>query len=109
MSQNHRNLEGIVEALVHEHFELDESLEKVIWIKSGKTPAIRLLEINPETPPTGEVLSFYFPPSDEVPYALYLAEIKPEEWLKVLQNEIPLPEGWSLENHQVFSREMVAV
>ncbi len=109
MSNNHRNLENIVEALVQEHFELDESLEKVVWIKSGKTPAIRLLEINPETPPTGEVLSFYFPPSDEIPCALYLAEIKPEEWLKVLQNEIPLPEGWSLENHQEFSREMVAV
>ncbi len=108
MSQNHRNLESIVESLVHEHFELDESLEKVIWIKSGKTPAIRLLEINPETPPTDEVLSFYFPPSDEIPYALYLAEIRPEEWLKVLQNKISLPEGWSLENHQVFSREMVA-
>jgi hypothetical protein len=109
MSQNHRNLESIVEALVHEHFELDESLEKVIWIKSGKTPAIRLLEINPETPPAGEVLSFYFPPSEETPYALYLAEIRPEEWLKILQNEIPLPEGWNLENHQVFSRELVAV
>jgi hypothetical protein len=109
MSQNHRNLENIVETLVNEHFELDESLEKVIWIKSGKTPGIRLLEINPETPPTGQVLSFYFPPSDEIPYALYLAEIKPEEWLKVLQNEMPLPEGWSLENHQVFSRELVAV
>ncbi|MCI0694508.1 hypothetical protein L0337_21175 [candidate division KSB1 bacterium] len=109
MSQNHRNLESVVEKLINEHFELDESLEKVIWIKSGKTPAIRLLEINPETPPTGEVLSFYFPPSDEIPYALYMAEIKPEEWVKVLQNEIPLPEGWSLENYQVFSRKMVAV
>ncbi len=108
MSQNHHNLESVVEKLIQEHFELDESLEKVIWIKSGKTPAIRLLEINPETPPTGEVLSFYFPPSDEIPYALYLAEIKPEEWPRVLQNEIPLPEGWSLENHRVFSREMVA-
>lgn len=95
-------LESVVEKFVNEHFALDGSLAQVIWIKAGKTPAIRLLEVNPETPPSGEVLSFYFPPSDEVPCGLYLAEIKPEEWQKVLQNEIPLPDGWSLENYQVF-------
>ncbi len=108
MSQNHRNLESVVKKFVNEHFALDENLERVIWIKSGNTPAIRLLEINSETPPTAEVLSFYFPPSDELPSALFLAEIKPEEWQKILQSQIALPEGWSLENHQVFSREMVS-
>lgn len=60
MSQNHRNMESVVETLANEHFEIDESLEKVIWIKSGKTPAIRLLEINPETPPTGRCCRFIF-------------------------------------------------
>jgi hypothetical protein len=38
--------------------------------------------------------------------------VVPLEWYPRLinfsGNEIPLPEGWSLENHQVFSREMVA-
>jgi len=106
MSQNH-NIESAVEKLIHEHFELDESLEKVIWIKPAATPEIQLLEINAATPATGDVMSFYFPPSDEMPYSLFLAEVTPEEWQKVLRNEIPLPEGWSLENHKVFSREMV--
>ncbi|MGI0016377.1 MAG: hypothetical protein ACREBU_23400 [Nitrososphaera sp.] len=104
MSENH-HLESVVEKLIHEHFELDESLEEVIWFKSDATPKIRLLEINPDTFATGVVQSFSFPPSDEVPYPLVIAEITPEEWQKVLRNEIPLPEGWRLDNHKVFSRE----
>jgi hypothetical protein len=104
MSENH-HLESVVEKLIHEHFELDESLEEVIWFKSDATPKIRLLEINPDTFATGVVQSFFFTPSDEVPYPLVIAEITPGEWQKVLQNEIPLPEGWRLDNHKTFSRE----
>jgi len=108
MSQNHQDLESVVEKLAHEYFEVEETLEKIIWIKSPKSE-IRLLEINAQTIATGDVQSFYFPPSDEIPYALKIAEITPKEWQKVLRNEIPLPTGWSLENHQVLSRELVAV
>jgi hypothetical protein len=108
MSQNHQNFESVVEKLVHEYFEQEENLEKIVRIKSDK-PEIRLLEVNAQTIATGDVQSFYFPPSDEIPYVLRIAEITPKEWQKVLQNEIPLPVGWSLEDHQVFSRDLVAV
>jgi len=109
MSQNHRNnIEGVVEKIAREHFELDESLEKIIWFNPDDTEEINLLEINPITPATGDVMSFYFPPSSKVPYDLHLAEVTPEEWQKVLQNEIPLPEGWDLKSYQVLSREMAA-
>jgi len=108
MSQNHQNLESIVKKLVHEYFEVEEPLEKIIWIKSPK-PEIRLLEVNAQTIATGNVQSFYFPPSDEIPYDLKIAEITPKEWQKVLRNEIPLPVGCSLEGRQEFSRELVLV
>lgn len=108
MPQNH-NIANMAESLIQEHFELDPSLEKVIWINSDKTTEIRLLEITPETFPAGEVLSYYFPPDDEFPYATIMAQITPQEWQKVLRNEITLPEGWTLENHKIYSREMIAV
>jgi hypothetical protein len=108
MSQNHQHLESVVEKLVHEYFEQEEKLEKIVWIKSDK-PEIRLIEVNSQTITTGDVQSFYFPPSDEIPYALKLAEVTPDEWQRVLRNEIPLPVGWSLENHKVFTRELVTV
>jgi hypothetical protein len=108
MSQNH-NIVSAAEDLIQEHFELEPSLEKVIWVNSDKAAEIRLLEINPETPPTGSVLSFYFPPYDEFPYGTKIAEITPEEWQKILRTEIALPKGWTLENYKADSREIVTV
>ena len=108
MSQNH-NIVSAAEDLIQEHFELESRLEKVIWINSDKASEIRLLEINPETFPTGSVLSFYFPPDDEFPFAMHIAEIRPEEWQKILRHEIPLPEGWTLDNYKAYSRETITV
>jgi hypothetical protein len=108
MSQNH-NLAAAAEDLIHEHFELEPSLEQVVWIDSDKAAEIRLLEINPETPATGSVMAFYFPPYDEFPYGTKIAEITPEEWRKILRKEIALPNGWNLDNYKVYSREPVAV
>jgi len=108
MSQNH-NIVSAAEDLIQEHFELEPNLEKVIWINSDKTTEIRLLEINSDTIATGMVQSFYFAPSRKIPYAMKMAEITPEEWQKILRNEIPLPEGWTLENYKIYSRETVTV
>jgi len=108
MSQDH-NIISAAEDLIQEQFELEPSLEQVIWIDSDKTTEIRLLEINPETPATGSVLAFYFPPYEEFLYATNIAEIRPEEWQEILRHEIPLPEGWTLANYKVYSREMVTV
>lgn len=108
MSQIH-NIKTATENLIQEHFDLEPSLEKVIWINPELSTEIRLLEINPETFPSGMVQSFYFPPSDEIPSAMFLAEVTPEEWQKILRNDIPLPEGWTLANYKVYSRETVAV
>jgi len=108
MSQNH-NIASAAEDLIQEHFDLEPSLEQVIWINTDKPAEIRLLEINSDTIATGMVQSFYFAPSREIPYAMKMAEITPEEWQKILQNEIPLPEGWTLENYKVYSRETVTV
>jgi len=101
MSQNH-NVISVAENLIQEHFDLEPNLEKIIWINPDKTTEIRLLEINSDTITTGMVQSFYFAPWEEIPYAMKIAEITPEEWQKILQAEIPLPEGWTLDNYKVY-------
>jgi len=108
MSQNH-NIVAAAENLLQEHFEQDPRLEQVIWINPDQTTEIRLLEITPDTFPAGAVLSFYFPPDEEFPYAMKIAEIRPEEWQQILRNEIPLPDGWTLENYKTYSREAITV
>jgi hypothetical protein len=108
MSQNH-SIVAAAENLLQEHFEQDPRLEKVIWINPEQTMEIRLLEITPDTFPAGAVLSFYFPPDEELPYAMKIAEIRPEEWQQILRNEIPLPDGWTLENYKTYSRDAITV
>lgn len=108
MSQNH-NLVNVAESLIQEHFELEPKLENIVWVNPDKPSEIRLLEINSETFPSGAVMSFYFPPDDDFPYAMKIAEVTPEEWQKILRKEIRLPEGWTLENHKVYAREAVTV
>jgi hypothetical protein len=106
MSQNNKIIE-VAEKLIHEHFEDEPSLEQVIRINPELKKEIRLLEINSETFTTDMVQSFYFPPSDEIPFPMFLAEGTPDEWQKVLQNEIHLPEEWTLENYKVYLREPI--
>jgi len=106
MSTNH-DLEQLVASLVQEHFELEEDLEQIIWLKKGPASEIRLLEINRNTAATGMVEVFGFAPSVDIPYPLRIAEITPEEWERVQNGEISLPESWSLDDAEIFTREHV--
>jgi len=96
-----------VSSIVQEHFDLEENLEQIIWLKKGPASEIRLLEVNRNTAATGMIEIFGFAPSAEVPYPLRIAEITPEEWERVQNGEISLPEVWSLEEAATFTREQV--
>jgi hypothetical protein len=106
MSTNHV-LEQFVATLVQEHFELEEDLEQIVWLKKGPPSEIRLLEVNRNTAATGMVEVFGFAPSADVPYPLRIAEITPDEWERVQNGTISLPESWSLEDAEIFTREHV--
>lgn len=104
MSDNH-DFEKLVASIVQEHFEIEDELEQIIWLKKGPAGEIRLLEVNRNTAATGMVEVFGFVPSAEIPYPLRIAEITPEEWEYVKNGKISLPEVWSLEGATIFTRE----
>lgn len=66
MSNEHQ-VEGVVRQLVQSHFETEEGIEQIIWVRDGEKSEIRLIEINQYTLPTGTVETFYFAPSRDVP------------------------------------------
>jgi hypothetical protein len=103
---NH-DIEKLVASIVQEHFDLEEDLEQIIWLKKGAASEIRLLEVNRNTAATSMVEVFGFAPSADVPYPLRIAEITPEEWERVQNGAIALPENWSLEDAEIFTREHV--
>ena len=103
INQNH-DIEKAVKFLAQNNFEVEDGLDRIVWLKHGAGDEIRLIEVNRNGFPTGRVEAFYFAPSEEVPFEAYLSDITPKEWLKILSGEIPLPEGWSLEESREFLR-----
>lgn len=103
MTENH-DIEKAVKFLAQNNFEVEDGLERIIWLRNGTDKKIRLIEVNRNGFPTGRIEAFYFAPSEEVPFKTYLADITPEEWQQVINGEIPLPEGWSLEDSREFLR-----
>lgn len=100
-----QQIKEIVRRMAHEHFEIDEGIECVIWVKNGGEKEIRLIEVNRNTFPEGKILTFYLGATEEYPLPARLADITPEEWEKVKTGLISLPTGWSLDDIEIFQRE----
>ena len=103
MTENH-DIEKAAAFLAKDNFEVEDGLERIVWLRQGAGDKIRLIEVNRNGFPTGRLEAYYFAPSEEVPFKTYLADVTPKEWQKILTGEIPLPEGWSLEGSREFLR-----
>jgi len=93
-----------VESLAKMHFEADEGVEQIVWFKSREGKEIRLIEVNRTALPSDSIQVFRFAPSDEVPFPIFIADVRPSEWERVQSGDISLPEGWITENIEVFQR-----
>lgn len=102
-----QNINEIVKRMAQEHFDIEEGVERVVWFKNGAPNEIHLIEVNRNTIPEGMILTFYHGPTAEYPLPVIVGDITPEEWEKVKQGMISLPEGWSLNNIEIIERENV--
>ncbi|MCI0695797.1 hypothetical protein L0337_27805 [candidate division KSB1 bacterium] len=102
-----QSIEEIVRRMAREHFEIEEGIERIIWFKNGKQNEIHVIEVNRNTIPEGAILTFYLRPTQEIPVPIILGDITPEEWERVKRGSISLPEGWSLNDIEIFEREEV--
>jgi len=96
-----------VESLAQLHFETDDGIEQIIWLRSGDEKEICLIEVNRTALPTESIQVFRFAPSEDVPFPIFIADVRPTEWERIQSGDIPLPEGWALEEAQVFQRSEV--
>ncbi|TEU21876.1 MAG: response regulator [Anaerolineales bacterium] len=99
--------EEFVESLAQLHFEADDEIEQIIWVRSGEEKQIRLIEVNRTALPSESIQAFRFAPSKDVPFPIFIADVRPTEWERIQSRDIPLPEGWSLEEARVFHRSEV--
>jgi hypothetical protein len=101
--------EEFVKNLAQLHFEADDGIEQIIWMKGGEKKQIRLIEVNRTALPTESVEIFRFAPSEDVPFPILIADVRPTEWERIQNGDIPLPDGWALEEAQVFRRSEILV
>ena len=99
--------EDFVRALAKLHFELEDSLEQIVWVKSKSNKEICLIEVNRTALPVESLGVFRFAPSEEVPFPLLIVDVRPKEWEQIQQGEIPLPEGWDMKTMQIFQRSEI--
>lgn len=96
-----------VGSLAQLDFEADDGIEQIIWVRSGDEKEIRLIEVNRTALPTESIQVFRFAPSEDVPFPTFIADVRPTEWERIQSGDIPLPEGWALEEAQIFRRSEV--
>lgn len=99
------SMEAYVKNLARDHFALEQNLNSVIWFKDKSDKHIRIIEVNPDTFETGKVMIFSFGKTSELPFPLHIAEVTPEEWEKVRDREIRLPEDWNIDDIEVIQRD----
>lgn len=87
------DLRDQAEKLARANIEADPGIQQILWFPSETE--IRLIEIDPDIPPSGQIDPFYFQPDRSVgiDYTAAIAVIRPEE-----KNNLKPPEDWGAWN-----------
>lgn len=85
--------------LAESHRKVEPTIETIIRLHGGNEDAvdepIKLLEVNTATVEAG-IIPVIFGATDEVPFATIIIEITREEWDRVRNGELALPNDWQL-------------
>jgi len=96
----------LLRKVITEHFEIEPELHLVaIYLRERESlPEFLLVEVNREAIPTGSVEPFYFSPTEEFPWPIYVADVTRSEWIRIRKGTISLPPGWSSKPLKIFNR-----
>ena len=95
----------VLENVVVEHFQIEPSLREIAVFSRDDEQELKLIEVNEDALPTGQVEPFVFTPEKEQPIPIYIADVTPDEWSKILKGKIALPQGWPSKAIKIIHRE----
>jgi hypothetical protein len=88
----------VARRLARAHYTAEGGLVKVYLLVSkteSEAEPIKLLEVNRSTIPTGIMpLRFDAAPARGIPYPSIIVEVTPDEFEKIQQSALKLPDGW---------------
>jgi hypothetical protein len=93
--------EEAAKLLAKRHYLFEPAITEIRTINSRAisepNEPIRLLEVNANTVASGIMpLRFDAVPASGIPYTSVIVEVTPEEYERIKQNQLKLPDGWVL-------------
>ncbi|MBK8253203.1 MAG: hypothetical protein IPK82_11125 [Polyangiaceae bacterium] len=104
--------ERAAKELAYWHFQAEPELKKIFWIgPNGQDPdPLRFLEIIPGRAGAEHGIEvFVFDAAHDFPYASEVALVTERELKLVAAGVLSLPEGWSLDDVQIFTPSTVDI
>jgi hypothetical protein len=90
----------IARSLAEAHRRFEPSISRIVRVIANDEPEahepVKLLEVNPETSPSGIVPIAFGPDPPRVPYSSVVIEVTEAEYESIRAGELPLPVGWYL-------------
>ncbi len=101
----------VARELAGSHQEVDPTITRIVRLEKEGAEAdpnepIKLLEVNPGTPPDG-IVPVRFGPDSDVPFPSVIVDVTPAEYEKVKAEKLQLPDGWRI-GEVLFEREEAA-
>jgi hypothetical protein len=99
--------------LAKRHYEIEEGLTHVFRyfgateVEAIPAEPIKFLEVNAATVPTGVMpLQFGPVPSSDIRFPTVIIEVTPDEYQRIQDRELKLPEGWDLREELAKPQEL---
>jgi hypothetical protein len=90
----------VARMLADAHREIEPGISRIFRVISDKEQdadePIKLLEVNPDTSPSGIVPIAFGADPPRVPFPSMVIEVTEGEFEKIRAKSLPLPEGWRL-------------
>jgi len=92
--------DDVAQLLANSHRQAEPNITKIIRIlgaaESESREPIKLLEVNPKTPPSGILPIVFTPDPPEILFPSAVVEVTPDELTLIMEGELNLPNGWKL-------------
>ena len=91
-------IESVAISLAKSHVNIESHIERVVWFPAENEDKIQLIEVSRNAIPIGAVCPFSFARTKDVQYQTFIADVTVDEWDKICDGKIKLPQGWSLKS-----------
>jgi hypothetical protein len=92
--------EEVARLLAKAHCEAEPSIVRIVrlvsQVEDDDRDPVKLLEVNPETSPSGILPIAFAADLPDVPFPSVVVEVTPDEFAQIEKGKLALPNGWRL-------------